>query len=214
MDTVLIKTKDSNYYLINIKKENHDKASIPSYEQPALISSEKMKLFSTVELSTYFTPNKEIFSFIFTYEKNSENFHVYRVDKKREEFFEFKFFYVFKNFNIRFAKYFNDSCILYYSITSSVPDINQNYKSYIGMIDIEYNIGLFNLESDYKGKIYFNYGSKDKRDINLIYFINDTKVSTCPFVNQNNACLNEFEKQRFVISKNNNGFYFNNFAEK
>ena len=212
--TALIKKEDSNYYLVNIKKENHDKASTPSYEQPAFISSEKMKLFSSIELSTYFTATEEIFSFIFTYEKNSENFHVYRVDKKREKFFEFRFFNVFKNFNITFAKYFNDSCILYYSITSSVPDNNQNYKSYIGVIDIEYNLGLFNMESDYKGKIYFNYGSKDKRDIKLIYFINDLKVFTCPFVNQNNACLNEFENNRYIVSKNNNGFYFNNFLEK
>jgi len=106
-----------------------------------------MKVFSSVELSTYFTATEEIF------------------------------------------------------ITSSVPDNNQNYKSYIGVKDIEYNLCLFNMESDYKGKIYFNYGSKDKRDIKKIYFINGLKVFTCPFVNQNNACLNEFENNRYIIKE-------------
>jgi len=206
--TTIIRNGDSNYYIATIKK---DGSSDPLVEQQSQAIN-NMELFSSVEISTYFTG--QTYSFIFTYVKNTDKFHIYRHDLKNNKFFEFRFFYVFKNFNITFAKYFNDSCILYYSITSIVPDVNQKYKSYIGVIDIEYNLGLYNIESDYKGKIYFNFGSKNKKDINLIYFKNDTKLSNCPFVNQNNACLNEFENNRFVVSKNNDGVYYNYFSEE
>ena len=207
--TAIIRKADSNYYLATLKRDNNNFL----IEQKTDTFIKDMVLFSSVELVTYYK-NGEIFSFIFTYVSNSDNFHIYSHDLKKNILFEFRFLYIFKNFKITFAKYFKDSCILYYSITSMIPDSNQNYKSYIGVVDTEYNLGLYNIESDYKGKLYFNFGSKDKKDINLIYFINDTKVSTCPFINQNNACINEFESNKFVVSKNNNGFYYNYFSKE
>lgn len=199
------KEKNTTYNVLTVK-----------YQTGFHILNEKEKqliLFSKVELSTIlYYEDGTVISFIFTYEPNTENFHLYRLNLGNDDFYEFKFLYLFKNFNIAFAKYLGDNTLLCYSIKSSVPDINQNYKSYIGVIDIEYNFGLFNIESDVKEKLYFNNKTYDK-DIKLIYFMKNTKTILCPFINQNGLCSNELESNKFVVSKNNSLFY-NYFSEE
>ena len=202
--TVLSKNKQgSNYRFCNIKEAN------PPVEFN--IREHEMELFSRVELTTL--KNNGVISFVFTYEPNTEKFHIYRVNLEIQEYFyEFRFFHSFNNFNINFAKYLADNTILYYSITSAVPDNNQNYISYIGAIDIEYNFGLFNMKSNYKGKIYFN-NDTFNREYKLIYFINNTENYFCPFVNEKDKgkCTFDKENNKFVVSRNDNGSYYNYF---
>jgi hypothetical protein len=203
--TAIAQNKDnSNYFLFNLKYDNQ----FILYNDE--MKDEVMELYSEVELSTkfYFEQDKIVISYIFTYEKNTENFHIYRIDLRNKKFYEFRFFHSFKNFYINFAKYFSENTLLYYIITSSVPDKNQEYKSYIGVIDIEYNFGLFNIESNNKGKIYFN-NATNTQEYKLIYIINNTKTYFCPFVNEDGKCTFDIENNKFAVSKNDNETYYN-----
>ena len=189
--------KDSSYRLSNLKRDNEE----PIWEEDGKSKAfEEMELFSNVEVSSYF--KGDVFSFVFTYEKNSEKFHIYRVNIKQEkELYEFRYFRSFKNFNIIFAKYLADTSILYYYITSSIPDEDQKYRSYIGVSEVRFNLVLFNNESNYNGSIYFNYGSYYKNKSRLFYFENNKKISFCPFVNENDQCI-YLKSNKYVISKN------------
>jgi hypothetical protein len=199
---------DSSYRLSNLKKESE---GAPIEEDGISRTFKEMELFSNVEVSSYF--KNDVFSFVFTYEKNSEKFHIYRANIKKVvevEFYEFRYFRTFKNFNIIFAKYLANTSILYYYITSSIPDEEQNYRSYIGVSDIKYNLLLFNTQTNYNGKIYYNYGTYYKRNSRLLYFENNNKISFCPFVNEEDQCVALKDNNLLVISKNiTSGLYYN-----
>ena len=202
--TAIAKNKyNSKYSFFNLKYDNQ----FTSYDHDK--NDLELKIYSEVEISTkyYFDNNNVVISYIFSYEKNTENFTIYRIDL-HGKFYEFKFFHSFKNFYINFAKYFSENTLLYYIITSSVPDKNQEYKSYIGVIDIEYNFGLFNIESSNKGKIYFNNDTYNQ-EYKLIFIMNYTKSYFCPFVNQNGKCTFDIKNNKISMSKKNDDRYYN-----
>ena len=201
--------KDSSYRLSNIKRDNEGELI---EEDGKSKTFEEMVLLSNVEVSSYF--KGDVFSIVFTYEKNSERFHIYRVNLKQEkELYEFRYFRSFKNFNIIFAKYLADTSILYYYITSSLPDEEQKYRSYIGVSDVKFNLILFNTESNYNGNIYFNYGSYYKSKSRLFYFENNNKISFCPFINENDQCVYS-KSNKYVISFNNiTKLYYSNYSK-
>lgn len=205
---------DSTYVFNNIKIEKISKDL--GEEEEKKRNSDDMELFTNVELSSY--DEVGMYTFVFTYEKNSEKFHIYRMFHQQEnEFYEFRYFRTFKNFNIIFAKYLADSPILYYYIRSSVPNEEQKYKSYIGVSDIRFNLLLFNTESNnnlINDKIYYNYGSYYEGNSRIFYFQNNIKISFCPFVNNNDQCL-FVKSDKFVISKNNDsGLYYNYYSNE
>ena len=185
---VLYEEKDKKVYLM--RTENSDNGNINpvgilEFENP-------IELFDTVEISVIasrckFEENKFTdYVMIFTYEKEGKNFKYYYVyfnDQSKPTVISYgdeMTFPHFKNFTIQKFKFIKDTTLFFYHITD-------DNTSFIGTGDLLYNILIYNIKQNVSS-ISLDNTNRNSHYQNLLYSINNTVYSVCPFVNANSNC--------------------------
>ena len=162
--------------------------------------------YENIELATPTTSGK--ISFLFSYGKTSGEFSFYIVGlPDNNKYLNGKnYFSFFNDFKIKYAKFLGKSQFLYYSIES----LTLYASSYIGLVDLENYLLLYNIKENINNNLYLYFGNHFKNNNKLFYFSGNKKISYCPFVEDENNknCFYNFniESSYFDISKNENKY--------
>ena len=172
-----------------------------------------IEIYDTVEISVIaskckFESNQFTdYVMIFTYEKGATNFKYYYVffyDQSKPKVLSYGDEMTFPYFNtmrIQKFKFIKDTTLFYYHITA------EDNTSFIGTGDLLYNILIYNIKQDISSLSLDN-TNRDSRYQNLLYAVNNTVYSVCPFVNMNinTNCdmLTESSSTKMLIDPNGN----------
>ena len=124
--------------------------------------------------------------FIFTYEPrrtNEYNFIYLNIEGQHFQSKEGKYYLtIFREAAIYDAFFIENTPILIYVIKKQERDTTFNF--YLGAVDIETLIILYNIKLDNYKKVYFDYGNaySDKKNAFLRYFENGKEIKICPFI--------------------------------
>ena len=147
---VLTKDKDSRtYYAQVIKKVNHEideKVQFKKFDNDII--------YKNVEIISKKLDNPGYVSYIFSYEPFTNNFtfNVIGLEGEKKSIVGKLYLRFFNHFKIKYAKFIENKPLLYYSIESL-----KNGKSYIGVVDVQIFLVIFNIEEDINDRLYFNY---------------------------------------------------------
>ena len=143
--------------------------------------------------------------FVFTYEPkktNEYNFFYLNIEGKNCLTTEGKYYLtIFREAEIYDAFFVENTPILIYVIRKQEKDSNFNF--YLGAVDIETLIILYNIKIDNYKKFFYDYGfaySKDKKGF-LRFFENGYQFEICPFIYN-------FEKNTCQLFPDESNFYF------
>ena len=173
---------ESKYYIHIIKKANNH--IDPTVKEKAF---DYNKLNSITEISAI--KFKERYAYLTSYNPNSNDFIFYVINIENVEKKEVdgeRYFRFFNNYKIKYAKFIDKTTLLYYSIESILDKTN-----YIGVVDLQYFIVIFNIKEKPNGNLYLNAGDyyKNINEEKLFYFIENEKISYCPFIKEGNKCI-------------------------
>lgn len=152
--------------------------------------------FYTKTIFSYGFESQQVFAF--TYEPNSNNFNFYQLHLGQNRCINNEgnlFLRIFKDAEIYNANFIENSPTLYYVIRKK--ESNGKFNFYLGAVDIESLIVLYNIKLDnYKNVFYIN-GNLYKNKGYLSYFEGGNQIELCPFVfdSTNGNC-------QFILNEN------------
>lgn len=187
----------NNYFFFYFKKTNY--LIYPMHPQKPFRNS-SLVLYDIVEVSSRNMYNQnERLGYIFSYNPGKKDYIFYSVNLPGTNKDEINGNYYFRFFNgvkINYAKFIDDTALLYYDIESLYDG-----KNYIGVADLEYFLLIYNIEEKPNSKLYFNFGNyfKNIKSEELLYFNGEYKISYCPFIEEEEKCY--FTYNYFDISE-------------
>ena len=167
---------------------------------------------------TLCTFSKEKSVYIFTYEpKQINKYNFYFLDLGSIQYNKFKgnlYLNQFKEAEIFDAYFIENTPVLFYNIRKR--ELNGEYKFYIGVVDLESLVILYNIQFDSFKKIFYNFGFLYNNKGFLKYFENGQKIEICPFIYnyEGEICqffINEDNYYSFEISEK---YYENKIVEE
>ena len=198
---VLTKDKNTNKYYAQIIKKANDGIN----ENVQFKNFDNDIIYKNAEIVSKKLDNPGYVSYIFSYEPftNSFTFNVIGLEGEKKSFVGKLYLRFFNHFKIKYAKFIENKPLLYYSIESL-----EYGESYIGVVDVQFFLVIFNIEEDINDRLYFNlYNNKSNF---LFYFRGNEKISYCPFIreeeNEEN-CI--YYENYFGIKKLENEEYYN-----
>ena len=136
---------DNDNYIITTLKYNNGMIDKQDPYENYLIKNNSLyeKAEMIIKKSDFLSGDHIIFLFLYT--PNTSNYVIYHINiqQKENEFYEIKFFRFFNIFRIKYAGFILEKPYLYYSIESII-----NGQNYIGLVDIEYLLLIFNIEEN------------------------------------------------------------------
>ena len=201
-------SKDENNYYFNTFKKSVGGGIVDIDSKEKSIPIKEITIYDNIEIVTRHIGNT-IF-FLFSYDSISGDFSFYIIGLEQNlKYLDGKnYFRYFNDYKIKYAKFSEKFPLLYYAIEGRTNE----QKSYIGLADLQYYLLLYNIEENFKDNLYLYFGTHFKYNGKLFYFSGNTKVSFCPFIEEENThnCFYDFydTSSYFDISKVGN--YYQN----
>ena len=156
---------------------------------------------------------KEQQVFIFTYEPkviNSYNF--YQIDLGQRIIINSEgnsYLKIFKEAEIYDAYFIENSPVLFYNIKKK--EITGKYNYYLGVVDIENLVILYNIKIENYKKVFYDFGYLYKNKGFLKYFERGNQFSICPFIYDfiNKFCVFYINDNQYYNIFNSSGKYEN-----
>lgn len=136
---------------------------------------EDIELSDKTEISTSKFNDKDRIGYIFSYQPNTNFFTYYiiNIENDNKKHVDGKHYLRFFNdFKIKSANIMDNTSLLYYSIQS----LEYDKTNYIGVVDLQFFLVVFNIEENPDGMLYFNYGKFFNNSQKLLYFSKDKKI--------------------------------------
>ena len=197
----IVLTKDNNenqYYFYIVKKANNFIDRI----QNKMKSFNNTILKNKTEISANIGLKNDNIAYLFSYNPDSKDndfiFYVVDIESYTKGQFDARHHLSFFNdFKIKYVKFIDKTPYLYYL----VEDFSNANTKYLGLVDLQYFMVLYNIKEEPKGILYFNFGNRFENKLFLFYFSENKKISHCPFVidNKNECVHNTSNKQYFYI---------------
>ena len=178
------------------------------------VSVENLELYSKSIASFGKSPQQV---YIFTYEPNEINkYNFFRFDLGIMECTNKEgnlYLTIFKKAEIYDAYFIENSPILFYYIRKK--ELNGDYMFYIGAVDIESLVLLYNIKIYEFKNVYFNYGFLYSNQAFLKYFEENNQIDICPFVydSSKQTCQFLVNENDYYIFDNSSGFKENKFSD-
>ena len=171
-------------------------------------------LYSKI-ITSFGTKPQQIY--IFTYEpKELNKYNFLRFDLGTQQCIikeGYLYLTLFKKAEIYNAYFIENSPVLFYNIRKR--ELNGEYSFYIGAVNIESLVLLYNIKiSDYKN-IYFNYGFLYSNKAFLKYFEGNNLVEICPFISDASKQMCQFfiNINNYYIFDNSSGLNENQYSD-
>ena len=146
--------------------------------------------------------------FVFTYEPQQlSKYNFFILDIGRSQCMKSKgYFYlkIFKETEIFDAYFIENSPALFYNIRKK--ELNGQYSFFIGAVDIEKLVILYNIKMDNYKKIFYNYSFLHSKKAFLQYFEDGNQIEICPFIYDSSNKLCQFytnEYYYYIFDKSN-----------
>ena len=150
--------------------------------------------------------DNQVFAFTYDPEQLSK-YSFYLLDIGRAECMKSNgnlYLQLFKGTEIYDAYYIENSPALFYNIRKR--ELNGQYSFYIGAVDIEKLVILYNIKMDSFKKIFYNYSFLYQNKAFLKYFEVGNQIEICPFIYDSSNKLCQFyinEKNYYIFDKSN-----------
>ena len=155
--------------------------------------------------------------YIFTYEPEKLNqYDFYQLDIGQSKCINNEgnlYLRLFKEAEIIEVFFIENSPTLFYHIRKK--ELNGQFGFYIGAVDIENLVVLYNIKIDKDKRVFYNYGFLYENKGFLKYYDGGNQVVICPFIYDptNNICQYFINENNYFIFENNNGLNENKISE-
>ncbi len=210
IEDINIKYFNSEFYLgIFCKSENKSTLNVFNYTSFGTFSG--LSYLGYVDnnnysenIFSYAFSNSKFYGYSFSYEPkklNSYNFYYLNIDGRNIlDSDGNQYLKMFKEAEIYEAFFIENTPILIYVIRKQEKDTSFNF--YLGAVDIENHIILYNLKIENYTKIFYDFGYLNKNKTFLKIFKENKQIKICPFIynpNENTCSLFLKENEFFVI---------------